>query len=97
MSTELPSNTRALLARSVNAPELIAFSAWLGSEHYTPFVVQRHLLRLEQVLPRLPGPTCKADDLHAAFNAVGCGVPSWVFRTNVTAGFGIVTEDFGPS
>lgn len=21
----------------------------------------------------------------------------WVFRTNVTAGFGIVTEDFGPS
>lgn len=76
MSTELPSNTRALLARSVNAPELIAFSAWLGSEHYTPFVVQRHLLRLEQVLPRLPGPTCKADDLHAAFNAVGRGVPS---------------------
>ena len=23
--------------------------------------------------------------------------PNWVFRTNVTAGFGIVTEDFGPS
>lgn len=22
---------------------------------------------------------------------------AWVFRTNVTAGFGIVTEDFGPS
>ncbi len=22
---------------------------------------------------------------------------NWVFRTNVTAGFGIVTEDFGPS
>ena len=22
---------------------------------------------------------------------------TWVFRTNVTAGFGIVTEDFGPS
>ena len=22
---------------------------------------------------------------------------SWVFRTNVTADFGIVTEDFGPS
>jgi len=25
------------------------------------------------------------------------GLVFWVFRTNVTAGFGIVTEDFGPS
>ena len=24
-------------------------------------------------------------------------LPKWVFRTNVTADFGIVTEDFGPS
>lgn len=27
----------------------------------------------------------------------GLAARSWVFRTNVTAGFGIVTEDFGPS
>lgn len=76
MSTELPSNTRALLARSINAPELRAFSAWLGSEHYTPFVIQLHLLRLEQVLPQLPGPKCKAQDLRAAFDEVGCGAPT---------------------
>jgi site-specific recombinase XerD len=76
MSTDFPSSTRALLARSVNATELKAFAAWLGGERYTPFVVQRHLLRLEQVLPNLPGSMCSAEDLHKAFSVVGRGVPS---------------------
>ena len=76
MSTEFSSNTRARVARSVNAPESRAFAVGLGSERYTPFVVHHHLLRLEQVLPCLPGPMCNAEDLHAAFNAVGRGVPS---------------------
>ena len=76
MVSNFPSNTVALLAQSANAPELEAFALWLGSEHYTPFVVQLHLLRLEQVLPRLPGPACSAEDLRKAFGAVGQGVPS---------------------
>lgn len=76
MVNDFPSNTRALLARSVFAPELEAFARWLGDERYTPFVVQLHLLRLEQVLPRLSGPTCSAQDLRKAFGAVGRGVPS---------------------
>lgn len=76
MVTDFPSNTRALFARSVDAPELKAFAVWLGGERYTPFVVQHHLLRLEQVLPRLREPVCSADDLRKAFGAVGRGVPS---------------------
>lgn len=36
--------------------------------------------------------------LEAREAMLGCFVTiHWVFRTNVTAGFGIVTEDFGPS
>lgn len=76
MVTDFPSNTRALLARSANAPELKTFAVWLGGERYTPFVVQHHLLRLEQVLPLLSGPACSAEDLSTAFSAVGRGVPS---------------------
>jgi integrase/recombinase XerD len=76
MIIDFPSNTRALLARSAYAPDLEAFARWLGSERYTPFVVQLHLLRLEQVLPRLPRPACSALDLRTAFGAVGRGVPS---------------------
>jgi len=76
MVNDFPSNTRALLARSAFAAELKDFAVWLGDERYTPFVVQHHLLRLEQVLPRLPGPVCGADDLRKAFGAVGRGVPS---------------------
>ena len=84
MSTEFPSNTRALLARSVNATELKAFAVWLSGERYTPFVVQRHVLRLEQVLPHLPGPMCSAEDLCTAFSAVGRGVPSRPFVFHAT-------------
>lgn len=76
MVNDFPSNTRALLARSAFSPELKDFAIWLGGERYTPFVVQHHLLRLEQVLPRLPGPACNAEVLHKAFGAVGRGVPS---------------------
>jgi integrase len=76
MVNDFPSNTRALLARSAFSPELKDFAVWLGGERYTPFVVQLHLLRLEQVLPWLPGPLCNAEDLRKAFGAVGRGVPS---------------------
>lgn len=76
MVNDFPSNTRALLARSAFALELKDFAVWLGDEHYTPIVVQRHLLRLAQVLPQLPAPVCSAADLRKAFGAVGRGVPS---------------------
>ncbi len=76
MVSNFPSNTVALLARSAFAPELEAFALWLGGERYTPFVAQLHLLRLEQVLPRLPRPVCSMQDLRKAFGAVGRGVPS---------------------
>ena len=76
MVNDFPSNTRALLTRSAFAPELEAFALWLGGERYTPFVVQLHLLRLEQVLPRLSRPMCSAQDLRKAFGDVGRGVPS---------------------
>ena len=76
MVSNFPSNTVALLARSAYASELEAFALWLGGERYTPFVVQLHLLRLEQVLPRLPRPICSVQDLRKAFGAVGRGVPS---------------------
>ncbi len=76
MVSNFPSNTVALLARSAYASELEAFALWLGGERYTPFVVQLHLLRLEQVLPRLPRAVCSLQDLRKAFGAVGRGVPS---------------------
>ena len=84
MVSDFPSNTRALLARSVYASELKAFAIWLGGERYTLCVVQRHLLRLEQVLPRLPGPACGTEDLSKAFGAVGRGVPSRPFVFHAT-------------
>ena len=76
MVNDFPSNTRALLSRSDFASELEAFALWLGRERYTPFVTNRHLLRLEQVLPRLPKPVCSMQDLSKAFGAVGRGVAS---------------------
>lgn len=76
MVNDFPSNTRALLSRSAFASELEGFALWLGSERYTPFVTQLHLLRLEQVLPRLPDLLCSMQDLRKAFGAVGRGVPS---------------------
>ncbi|MBX3683044.1 MAG: tyrosine-type recombinase/integrase [Thauera sp.] len=84
MATDLPSNTRALLARSAFAPELKEFAVWLGGERYTPFVTHLHLLRLEQVFPRLGKPTCSEGDLHGAFVAVGRGVPSRFHRFHAT-------------
>ena len=76
MVDDFPSNTRALLARSLHGEELKAFARWLGDERYAPPVIQRHLLRLEQVLPRLAESALSAEHLHAAFTAVGRGVPS---------------------
>lgn len=76
MVNDFPGNTRALLSRSDFAPELEAFALWLGRERYTPFVTNRHLLRLEQVLPRLPKPVCSMQDLRKAFGDVGRGLPS---------------------
>jgi site-specific recombinase XerD len=76
MVNDFPSNTVALLARSAHASELEGFALWLRSERYTPFVAHLHLLRLEQVLPRLPRPQCSVQDLRKAFGAVGRGVPS---------------------
>ena len=84
MVYDFPSNTRALLARSAFAPELTEFASWLDDERYTPAVIQRHLLRLEQVLPRLPRATFDAEDLRRAFDAVGEGVPSRPFVFHAT-------------
>lgn len=84
MTIDFPSNTRTLLARSAFAPELKEFALWLGCERYTPFVTHLHLLRLEQVLPRLAGPTCRVEDVHSAFVAVGQGVPSRFHRFHAT-------------
>lgn len=84
MVDDFPSNTRALLARSLHAAELKAFARWLGGECYPPPVVQRHLLRLEQVLPRLAESALGAEQLHAAFAAVGRGVPSRPLVFNAT-------------
>lgn len=76
MVNDFPSNTRALVARSAFSLELKDFAVWVSDERYTPFVVQLRLLRLEQALPRLPGPLCNVEDLHKAFGAVGQGMPS---------------------
>lgn len=84
MVDDFPSNTRALLARSLHAAELEAFARWLGGERYALPVIQRHLLRLEQVLPDLAEPVLSAARLHAAFAAVGRGVPSRPLVFNAT-------------
>lgn len=84
MVDDFPSKTRALLARSQHAEELKAFARWLGRKCYAPPVVQRHLLRLEQVLPRLAESGLDAAQLHAAFAAVGRGVPSRPLVFNAT-------------
>lgn len=80
MASNFPDTTRRLLARSSFGPELTQFASWLDARHYTPVVVHRHLLRLEQVLPRLPhlgrGATLSADDLHLVFDVVGQGAPA---------------------
>lgn len=84
MVDDFPSNTRALLARSAYASQLKAFAVWLGGERYAPPVIQRHLLRLEQVLPRLAEAVPSLQGLHAAFAAVGRGVASRALVFNAT-------------
>lgn len=84
MVDDFPGNTRALLARSLHAAELKAFALWLRGERYSPPVIQRHLLRLEQVLPHLAEPGLSYQVLHAAFATVGRGVPSRPFVFNAT-------------
>lgn len=85
MVDDFPSNTRVLLARSAHAAELEAFARWLGAEGYSGFVVHQHLLRLEQVLPHLPGPTCSEQILRRHFAVVGRGVPTRPGRFHGTA------------
>lgn len=84
MVDDFPRNTRALLTRSAYAAELKAFALWLGGERYAPPVTQRHLLRLEQVLPHLVEPVLSPESLHAAFVAVGRGGPSRPLVFNAT-------------
>jgi site-specific recombinase XerD len=84
MDDDFPSNTRALLARSLHGEELKVFARWLGDERYAPPVIHRHLLRLEQVLPRLAESALSAEHLHSAFTAVGRGVPSRPLVFNAT-------------
>lgn len=80
MATDFPSNTRALLARSAFSKELLDFARWLGDAGYTPFVIHQHLLRLEQVLPRLAKGASGEERVHRCFAAVGRGVPSRRYR-----------------
>jgi site-specific recombinase XerD len=84
MGTDFPSNTRALLARSAFSKELLDFARWLGDAGYTPSVTHQHLLRLEQVLPRLSRITGRAEDVHRCFAAVGRGVPTRRYRFEAT-------------
>ena len=84
MGTDFPSNTRALLARSTFSQELLRFARWLGGERYTSFVTHQHLLRLEQVLPRLPAAATREQNVHECFAAVGRGVPTRRYRFEAT-------------
>lgn len=80
MVTDFPSNARRLLARSAFSQELTRFARWLDGEGYTPRVTQQHLLRLEEVLRRLPGTEHREEAVHRRFALVGRGVPSRHFR-----------------
>ena len=84
MATDFPSNSRALLARSAYSKELVEFATWLDKAGYTQFVWHQHLLRLEQVLPRLAKRAGTEDDVHRCFATVGRGVPSRRFRFEAT-------------
>lgn len=76
MTTDFPSNTRRLLAHSAFKQELVRFAHWLHGEGYGPLPLQQHLLRLEQVLPRLPGAEHREEDVHRCFIAIGRGAAS---------------------
>ena len=49
------------------------------------------------VVGRLSGHSAQSDGQQIRFPPFRGLLPYWVFRTNVTADFGIVTEVFGPS
>jgi len=76
MITTLPSNTRALLARSRFTIDLDEFAQWLADERYTSGSAHRHLTQLNKALPHIPQPLCTKEELHEVFAAVGRGVPS---------------------
>lgn len=76
MTAEFPSNTRWLLAHSAFRQELLRFAHWLRGEGYAPLPLQQHLLRVEEVLPRLHGPKHREEEVHRCFTAVGRGAPT---------------------
>ena len=84
MATDFPSNTRALLARSAYSKELLDFANWLDEAGYTQFVWHQHLLRLEQVLPRLAKRAGTEEEVRRCFAVVGRGVPSRRLRFEAT-------------
>jgi len=47
--------TRRLITQSPAADELRAFVVWMTAEHYTAFIIDQHVRRLDYILPRLPG------------------------------------------
>lgn len=83
MATDLFPKTCALIKRSDYSRELADFSVWLWAEQYTPFVIHQHLLRLKEVLPRLPrsgeSNTYAVAGLETAFD-VGNGLLSRIYR-----------------
>lgn len=72
MTTDLLPRTRELIAQSPFGRELMEFSAWLSAQHYTPFIIDQHLIRLDRVLPRIPlteqPAVLRPADLDAAFD-----------------------------
>jgi len=87
MAIELFPRTHELIAGSDFRQELADFSVWLSAEHYTPEVIHKHLLRLDCVLPRMPGiaksNACAVADLEMAFD-VGNGLVSRIHRFQAT-------------
>lgn len=71
MTTDLFPRTRELIAKSAFG-QLPEFCAWLEAERYTPLSIHKHVLRLEQALPRLPAARRKmplhVDDLKVLFD-----------------------------
>lgn len=76
MTTDFPSNTQRLLIHSEFKQELVRFAHWLRREGYALLPLQQHLLRLEEVLPRLQGAEHREEDVRRCFTAVGQGVAS---------------------
>lgn len=73
MTLDLRASTRELINQSSHRQELLEFSVWLETHHYSAFAGDLHLRRLACVLPRLtrgghPG-SYSVDQLKAAFGA----------------------------